>query len=606
MRTASPSPRRKGNASSRSTACRRSRLHCGVTSANAASLVCYWNYRRTTCGSGSGSLSQFTSGSTWRAGYSNSDFTLVELNSSPNIAWGITHAGWNRGTAAPTSSTAIHHPSGDVKKISFETAASTITGYGGTTSPGAGTHLRVIDWDTGTTEPGSSGSPLFDQNKLIVGQLHGGSAACGNDLSDWYGRLATSWTGGGTNTTRLSNWLDPINTGATTMATRPVGGGGGGTVASATSYGTGCYTRYASFAQTFAASTIDLAGTATVANVISMQPLAGNTGYTVQAGANAWYTPVAANLALADDALSAALTLPFSFPFPGGSTTQVRMCSNGFVWLNGTSTAAEYQPTAALLVGAASRLAPIWMDLNPTAGGTCHFDVAPGNAAVYLTWNAVPHYGSTAGNSVQVALFPTGAVEYRYRALGSQTAACVVGWGRNGSAVPPERDLSAANLPFQVSSDLAGLTFTGVNRPLLGATQQCTLTNVPNPTASVGLVLLGMSGIPAGQDLVAIGAPGCFLSIDVAGSWAGVAASDGSCAFPFTLPNTPTAIGAWLRFQAAAFDANANALGLVTSQAQKAQVCGWEPVARLWSSGVTSLTGARETGVAAVVRFTVQ
>ena len=114
------------------------------------------------------------------------------------------------------------------------------------------------------------------------------------------------------------------------------------------------------------------------------------------------------------------------------------------------------------------------------------------------------------------------------------------------------------------------------------------------------------AGLPLPFDLQPIGAPGCFLSIDVAGSWAGVAASDGTCAFPFTLPNTPTAIGAWLRFQAAAFDANANALGLVTSQAQKAQVCGWEPVARLWSSGVTSLTGARETGVAAVVRFTIQ
>ncbi|MFN9331246.1 MAG: trypsin-like serine peptidase [Planctomycetota bacterium] len=488
-------------------------FHCGVTSANAASLVCYWNYQRATCGSGSGPLTQFTSGAMWRAGYSPSDFTLVELNSAPNLAWGITHAGWNRGTAAPTASTAIHHPSGDVKKISFENAASTITSYGGTTSPGDSTHLRVVDWDTGTTEGGSSGSPLLDQNKLIVGQLHGGSAACGNNLSDWYGRLAVSWTGGGTNTTRLSNWLDPINTGATTLATRPVGGrgGGGGTVAAAPSYGTGCYTRFASFAQTFAANTLDLGGTATVANVIRLQPLAGNSGYTVQAGANAWFTPVAANLALGDDALSAALTLPFAFPFPGGATTQVRMCSNGFVWLNGTSTAAEYQPTAALLVGAASRLAPLWMDLNPAAGGTCHFDVAPGNAAVYLTWNGVPHYGSTAGNTVQVALFPSGAVEFRYRALGSQTNTCVVGWGRSGSQVPPNRDLSATNLPFQVSSDQAGLTFTGVNRPLLGATQQCTLTNVPNPAASIGLVLLATTSIPAGQDLALIGAPGCAL-----------------------------------------------------------------------------------------------
>ncbi|MFN9755605.1 MAG: trypsin-like serine peptidase [Planctomycetota bacterium] len=540
-------------------------FHCGVTSANAASLVCYWNYQRATCGSGSGPLTQFTSGAPGRPGYSPSDFTLVELNSAPNLAWGITHAGWNRGTAAPTSSTAIHHPSGDVKKISFENAASTITSYGGTTSPGDSTHLRVVDWDTGTTEGGSSGSPLLDQNKLIVGQLHGGSAACGNNLSDWYGRLAVSWTGGGTNTTRLSNWLDPINTGATTLATRPVGGGGGGTVAAATSYGAGCYTRFASFAQTFAANTLDLGGTATVANVIRLQPLAGNSGYTVQAGANAWFTPVAANLALGDDALSAALTLPFAFPFPGGATSHVRMCSHGFVWLNGTSTAAEYQPTAALLVGAASRLAPLWMDLNPAAGGTCHFDVAPGNAAVYLTWNGVPHYGSTAGNTVQVALFPSGAVEFRYRALGSQTNTCVVGWGRSGSQVPPNRDLSATNLPFQVSSDQAGLTFTGVNRPLLGATQQCTLTNVPNPAASIGLVLLATTSIPAGQDLALIGAPGCalynpatvvqtLLPLSAATPWS------------FAIPNTAALGGTRVYGQAGALiPPGTNAFGLLTS-----------------------------------------
>lgn len=541
-------------------------FHCGVTSANAASLVCYWNYQRSACGSGSGPLAQFTSGATFRAGYSPSDFTLVELNSSPNIAWGITHAGWNRGTAAPTSSTAIHHPSGDVKKISFETAASTITSYGGNASPGDSTHLRVIDWDTGTTEPGSSGSPLFDQNKLIVGQLHGGSAACGNNLSDWYGRVTTSWTGGGTNATRLSNWLDPINTGATTMPTRPVGGGGGGTVATATSYGTGCYTSYASFAQTFAGGTIDLAGTASVANVIRMQPLVGAPGYTVQAGANAWYTPVAANLALADDAVSAALTLPFTFSFPGGSTTQVRMCSNGFIWLNGASTGAEYQPTSALLVGGgASRLAPIWMDLNPAAGGTCHFDVAPGNAAVYLTWNAVPHFNSTAGNSVQLALFPNGVVEYRYRVLGSQTAACVVGWGRAGSAVPPDRDLSAANLPFQVSSDLAGLTFTGVNRPLLGATQQCALTNVPNPTSSVGLVLLGMSSIAAGQDLAAIGAPGCFL-YNPGTVIQTLFPLGASTTWSFAIPNTPALSGTHVYAQGAALiPPGTNAFGALTS-----------------------------------------
>lgn len=194
--------------------------HCGVTSSNASGVVVYWNFQSPTCGQqGGGSLSQYQSGSTFRARYSNSDFCLLQLNSSPNPAWGITFAGWDRGTGNPTSAVAIHHPSTDEKSISFENDPCTTASYLGTSSPGDSTHIRVIDWDLGTTEPGSSGSPLFNQNHRIVGQLHGGYAACGNDSSDWYGRLSVSWTGGGTSATRLSDWLDPGNTGATSVDT---------------------------------------------------------------------------------------------------------------------------------------------------------------------------------------------------------------------------------------------------------------------------------------------------------------------------------------------------------------------------------------------------
>ncbi|NCT19326.1 MAG: T9SS type A sorting domain-containing protein, partial [Flavobacteriia bacterium] len=55
----------------------------------------------------------------------------------------------------------------------------------------------------------------------IVGQLAGGAAACvgtnDNGQPDFYGRFATSWDFGTTNNTRLSNWLDPQSTGATSI-----------------------------------------------------------------------------------------------------------------------------------------------------------------------------------------------------------------------------------------------------------------------------------------------------------------------------------------------------------------------------------------------------
>ncbi|HNT76462.1 MAG TPA: carboxypeptidase-like regulatory domain-containing protein, partial [Anaerolineae bacterium] len=200
--------------------------HCSVSSSNAASVVVYWNYENSYCrapGSGSsgnpgdGSRAQFNSGAIFRADYVASDFTLLELDDPIDPAFNLHWAGWDRRDAATTSAVAIHHPGVEEKRISFENNATSITSYYGTPVPGNSTHIRVTDWDLGTTEGGSSGSPLFTPEHRIFGQLHGGDAACGNNSSDWYGRFFTSWTGGGTNATRLSNWLDPLGTGAVTL-----------------------------------------------------------------------------------------------------------------------------------------------------------------------------------------------------------------------------------------------------------------------------------------------------------------------------------------------------------------------------------------------------
>jgi hypothetical protein len=114
------------------------------------------------------------------------------------------------------------------------------------------------------------------------------------------------------------------------------------------------------------------------------------------------------------------------------------------------------------------------------------------------------------------------------------------------------------------------------------------------------------AGLTLPADLALLGAPGCFVSIDVAGAWYSIAAGDGSAQFPFVVPNTPQVLGEWIRFQGAAFDPQANALGLVTSQARKVQVCGWEPVGRVWSSGINATSGTREIGLAAVLQLSVQ
>jgi hypothetical protein len=122
-------------------------------------------------------------------------------------------SGWDHSGNTPTSAVGIHHPSGDIKKISFENQALISTTFG---SCPANSHWGVTNWDSGVTEGGSSGSPLYDQNHRIIGQLHGGASACGGaNLSDEYGKFSVSWDPAGSNTTnQLKCWLDPNNSGA--------------------------------------------------------------------------------------------------------------------------------------------------------------------------------------------------------------------------------------------------------------------------------------------------------------------------------------------------------------------------------------------------------
>ncbi|MGH8078204.1 MAG: PKD domain-containing protein, partial [Lysobacter sp.] len=201
--------------------------HCGISASNAASLVTYWNYQNSTCrtpgsaGSGQdgdGTLNQFLTGSFFRSASSASDFTLVELDDAAPAAFNLFLNGWDRRSGDFTGATGIHHPSVAEKRISHSTTATRTTSYSGTTSPGNGSHIWVFWQSTGgITEGGSSGSPLFSPEKRVIGQLHGGPSSCsatGTNRSDYYGRVSVSWTGGGSNSTRLSNWLDAGNTGA--------------------------------------------------------------------------------------------------------------------------------------------------------------------------------------------------------------------------------------------------------------------------------------------------------------------------------------------------------------------------------------------------------
>ena len=188
--------------------------HCGVNMYNAPSLVVYWNYQRSTCGGDAdGSLDQYSTGSIFLASDYNKDFALVELDDAVDPSYNLYLSGWDNTGIDPDSAVTIHYPMGDEKSISFENDPLITTTFLGQDFEASGDFFRVIDWDEGTTEPGSSGCPLFDPNHRVIGQLYGGEAACDNDLSDWYGKLSAAWTGGDGTDDSLASWLDPLNTG---------------------------------------------------------------------------------------------------------------------------------------------------------------------------------------------------------------------------------------------------------------------------------------------------------------------------------------------------------------------------------------------------------
>lgn len=188
----------------------------------------YFNYEKSNCGSGSSPSNRTTTGCYKRGasedggGNSGSDFLLVEgktaIPSSYNPYW----AGWDATGTGSTGGVGIHHPQGDRKKISTYASATQSDNWYGP----SGTHWRV-SWAAtanghGVTEEGSSGSPLFNSSKRIIGTLTGGNSQCLTPTSgtgvDYYGKMSYHWQSNPSPANlRLKNFLDPQGTGVKSM-----------------------------------------------------------------------------------------------------------------------------------------------------------------------------------------------------------------------------------------------------------------------------------------------------------------------------------------------------------------------------------------------------
>lgn len=222
--------------------------HCISKQTVASTLQTYWFYQSASCNSGAlnpGNMT-LTGGATLLYPSSVTDTSFMKLNSAPPA--GAMYAGWD--SNAPvlgTAVTGVHHPSGDLQKISFGSIQSfkdcTIGDpISHTFTCNAATQTSAeylnITFTSGITEGGSSGSGLFKtsgSSHYLVGQLYGGTSSCSNPGgSNNYGRFDLAYNAA------LHHWL---NAGSTLSLSISKPGNGSGTVTSAPSginCGTAC------------------------------------------------------------------------------------------------------------------------------------------------------------------------------------------------------------------------------------------------------------------------------------------------------------------------------------------------------------------------------
>lgn len=192
--------------------------HCIGTAAEAASSIFIFNYVSPWCDGPDHRISHSISGASLLASSSRIDFTLMELSSFPPLVFEPYLAGWNITTTAAENTFVTHHPEGDIMKLSLDNDPPAISSYpdaiSGYISSG---FWRIATWDSGTTESGSSGSALHDQDNHIVGTLTGGDANCATPVRDYFARIDKMFTYYTVPSASLKTWLNPVSSSVTLL-----------------------------------------------------------------------------------------------------------------------------------------------------------------------------------------------------------------------------------------------------------------------------------------------------------------------------------------------------------------------------------------------------
>jgi hypothetical protein len=231
--------------------------HCISTQTEAQSLRVFWDYNVGDFPSGFA-----TDGANLLATGASSDFTFLFLTGT--MPGGRFFSGWDASTfSGSATSNDIHHPNGSHKRQSVGNARQPTSASECDQSGTTGLQCVAVDWTSGVTEPGSSGSALWTGNPSdpggpkLIGNLTGGPSACGTtDERDFFGRFSVTYPfiqqfldntacntslspasqsftnaggGGSFSVTAACNWT-AVSTASFVMITPPANGSGNGTV----------------------------------------------------------------------------------------------------------------------------------------------------------------------------------------------------------------------------------------------------------------------------------------------------------------------------------------------------------------------------------------
>jgi len=181
----------------------------------AGSIVAFFNYNSPLCDINIRGPLQMTMASADSVLISEKhDISLLKLKETPPAEYQPYYLGWNAGSSPSAPFHGLHHPNGGIKKVAIDEDRLSLSSFDlpNYNQEEPNSWWEVGGWDTGATEGGSSGSPLLDKEKRIVGTLTGGVSMCSSPRGpDSYASLFKLWEVEESldNSNPISHYLDP-------------------------------------------------------------------------------------------------------------------------------------------------------------------------------------------------------------------------------------------------------------------------------------------------------------------------------------------------------------------------------------------------------------